>query len=125
MKFLKEYWKTILVTGVIITLSLVRFSPIENLPRVPNSDKIVHFLMYVCLTFIVHWDYKYAKRKIDVLHRYILACFAFPIVLGGMIEILQSTGFIGRNGDIYDFTANTLGVFAGWLIFKAYIKLKK
>ena len=123
MKFFKEYWKTLLVTAVILTLSLVRFSPIEKLARIPNSDKYVHFLMYVGLAFIVHWDYKYAKRKIDVLRHYILACFVFPIVLGGMIEILQSTDFIGRNGDIYDFIANTLGVFTGWIIFKTYIKL--
>lgn len=125
MKFFREYWKTIAITSIILVLSLVRFFPMEKLPKVPNSDKLVHFLMYVGLAFIVHWDYKYAKRKIDVLLHYVLICFVFPIALGGMIEVLQNTELIGRNGDIYDFTANTLGVFAGWLIFKTYIKLKK
>ncbi len=124
MSFIRQYWKTIVLTIVILFLSLFRFGPIHPLQKVPNSDKIIHLLMYACFAFIIHWEYSQAKDKIDVLHRYILICFAFPIFLGGLIEILQSTDFIGRHGDVYDFIANTLGVFVGWIIFKVYNEMK-
>lgn len=124
MNLIKQYWKTIMVTAIILFLSLYRFGPIYPLQKVPNSDKFIHLLMYAVFVFIIQWDYKHAKGKIYDLRTYILVCFAFPILLGGLIEVLQSTDFIGRSGDMYDFIANTLGVFVGWIIFKTYMKMK-
>ena len=40
-----------------------------------------------------------------------------PILMSGLIEILQATCTGGRrSGDILDFVANSLGVLLGWLL---------
>ncbi|MDD2283968.1 MAG: VanZ family protein [Paludibacter sp.] len=120
MRFITDYWKTILTTLIIIVLSFARFPSLEQIPKVTNWDKIVHFLMYAGLTVVVMWDYDKESNKNNEKWRFFLLCLAFPLFMGMFTEILQHLIASGRHGDIYDWISNTVGVFVGWGIFVVY-----
>ena len=52
--------------------------------------------------------------------RFAIAAMAIGIGIayGGITELLQGYVFIGRTASIYDFIANAVGCFAGYLFFK-------
>jgi len=73
-------------------------------------DKILHFIAYFGLAGM-------ATVALDARRRAVWAVLGL-IVLGGVLEILQ--GFTGRDPDIYDEIANTIGAVlgggCGWLL---------
>ena len=68
-------------------------------------DKLEHFLAYFGLAGLAATALR-ARRSAQ------WATLAL-IALGGALEILQ--GYTGRDPDIYDELANTIGAVAGWL----------
>ena len=93
--------------------------PKTQLDDVPCIDKWAHLLMYGGTTSVFWWEYWRQKSKGNVLNHIILLWVAVlvPILMSGLIEILQATCTGGRrSGDILDFVANSLGVLLGWLL---------
>lgn len=90
--------------------------PSESL-EVHVWDKLLHFTAYFGLAGIA----TVALRA----NRWTFVALGALIALGGTLEIVQ--GVIGRDADIYDEFANTLGVLAGgavgWIITWLYAKL--
>ena len=82
-----------------------------------NIDKVVHAGLYFMLTkatlFLLHKIGKYNDRKIKIIWAVII-----PISFGLFVEIAQHFWIAGRSGDIDDFLANTVGVFAAYFSFK-------
>ncbi len=76
-------------------------------------DKVLHYIAYFGLAGL-------ATVALNARRQAIWAVLAL-VALGGALEILQ--GFTGRDPDIYDELANTLGAFtggaAGWLVMAA------
>jgi len=68
-------------------------------------DKLQHFLAYCGLAGL-------ATAALGARRASLWAAFGL-VVLGGVLEILQ--GYTGRDPDIHDEIANTIGVAAGWL----------
>lgn len=74
------------------------------------SDKIVHAVMYsgLSMVFWFEWLKAHGLSKRAML-RGLIPCVALPIVIGGMLEVGQSTLTTTRHGDVWDFVANTCG----------------
>jgi VanZ family protein len=69
-------------------------------------DKAKHFTAYFILSFLATAALK--------AHRSALAAMLGLVAMGGALELIQ--GAIGRDCDIHDEIANTLGVLAGGLL---------
>ncbi len=77
-----------------------------------GSDKVIHFIMYMSLTFIG----LNAMRKHE--YRVLLFCIAY----GFLIEILQFSNLTNRSFEILDIIANISGAMIGFI---AYNRFKK
>lgn len=77
--------------------------PAAELPPVGISDKIEHFVAYAGLALLGAW----------ALPATLLWVAAGLAVFGVGVEILQATMELGRQGDLLDALANTLGVVTG------------
>jgi VanZ family protein len=91
----------LLIVAVIVFFSLI---PAQKLPQLGVSDKIEHAIAYLLLGFwfasvIARWDYIFVLLGL--------------IALGGSVEIAQGLMGLGRQADIRDMVANTIGAGLG------------
>ena len=102
LTFIRTYWIpiTLFILTVITALSLW---PLKNLPPIPGSDKIQHFIAYAALMFPI----ALCKPK------YWLLIGLFFIGWSGTIELLQP--YVNRYGEWMDMAANSIGVVCGLL----------
>ena len=119
MNILKTY--PISIVTVIVIWYLCFFTPPSTgLGNVIGFDKVVHFGMYAFLGSVIQWE----QRKCGI--RSIIVAMVLPILMSGMIEILQETCTGGRrSGEVWDFAANSLGAIAAWFAFPMLMKLLK
>lgn len=91
----------------------VPHTPLDNITLI---DKWTHILMYAgtCATI---W-YEYLRRHDSIVRaRVFLLALLAPLVMSGLIEILQEYCTGGRrSGDWLDFAANAIGVTLGNVI---------
>ncbi|GJM09913.1 MAG: hypothetical protein DHS20C11_21890 [Lysobacteraceae bacterium] len=106
-------WVVALVlVGTICWLSLTSAPP--QGPDFPSADKFGHFLGYCCLSL---WFGQ-------LVHRFwpAIGIGLALVALGIGLEWLQ--GLMGfRHAEWQDAVANTLGVFAGWLLCRTRMRL--
>src|SRR5690625_7440571 len=115
----KWIWAIWLVTVIILSLMPVNPSMQPRmLSGIKHLDKVVHFIMYLVLSFTM---LKFLKEK-KVRHS-IWWVLLFCIILGVAIEFIQNTKMINRNFDIADIIANIIGTFVVAIIFR-YIDRK-
>lgn len=71
----------------------------------PHVDKLVHFMLYGLLSFILLHDlHKIFNNKSSLILLTLILCVSY----GGLIEVFQS--FIdGRSGELYDLLADFAG----------------
>ena len=120
MRFLLNYYKTFFSVIFILFLS---FFPFKNTDQngflnIENLDKIVHFLMYAFLSFIIFFDLKKVNKKCIVKILLILSILIFSAI----VEILQEFVFTERDGNIYDLAANAVGILIGYLLFQIFFQ---
>ncbi|MDR1593727.1 MAG: VanZ family protein [Prevotellaceae bacterium] len=116
LRILKYHWRAILWIAVIVFACL---TPGEKLPgvsffdKIPFFDKIVHFAMYFifALFLMSGFSRQYGKTSTKA---YIFS-FIPAFLLGVLIEFIQEK--VGRSYDIYDMTANTVGIIVSLLLF--------
>lgn len=106
-------WLTAIYIVLLTTLCLVQLSvPAPDVPVI-GFDKIVHFCFYLGLntllvsTIIAH--------KCTVETKQIVATTISSIAYGVAIEFVQQQ--VGRDFDIYDIAANSLGAITAAFIF--------
>lgn len=90
-------------------------TPLDN---VPFMDKWTHITMYG-VTCSVMWLETIFRRKNTVpsIRRMLLFVWLCPVLMSGLIEILQAYCTGGRrSGDWFDFLANSLGATLGFAI---------
>ncbi|MBR3529848.1 MAG: VanZ family protein [Bacteroidaceae bacterium] len=116
MKAFKNYFWTILLSFVVITLSIIPIPEVPPLEDIPLFDKWVHFLMYGAVACCVWYDYyrNRADRKITL--RTILCTVVYPILLGGILELWQRYLTTCRSGEWLDFIADSIGTFLAFPI---------
>jgi len=113
MYYFKKYHKTWGIIFIVTLLSLINTSKIkpDNLPLIPHSDKIVHFVMYFTLAFVFMFEYYIHHHKTITKVSKILV---LPLIYGGIMEILQMSITSYRSGDWWDMLANTSGIISAY-----------
>ena len=112
------YWHSVLVIGAIAYGCLLR-KPLYQLPPIAGGDKWVHWLVFAVLTLVMLWDGKRAELKSWQIW---LLGLAFPVIYGGLIEILQEQFFYPRTGEWSDWFADGIGVLVGAIAWWIYQK---
>jgi VanZ family protein len=93
--------------AMLLVITVVCLLPSTELPSTGMSDKTEHFLAFGALAF---WFGSIVVRR--DLPWVALAAIAF----GGLIEIAQSSMGLGRQGDLLDLAADSIGVAIGLLL---------
>ena len=104
--------------------------PKTELDDVAFIDKWVHVVMYggSCLVlWIEHLRHHHLTKQPLCRQRLLLWAWVAPILMSGLIELLQAYCTGGRrSGDWLDFAANAVGVtgaaLVGWLLRKVWLK---
>jgi hypothetical protein len=114
----RHYWRSFLVVCCILYLSFAPPSTFDKIPTVENEDKLVHLMMYGGLSFTLMFDFLIHQKPKYRLLLFVLIGILFPIVLGGVVEVIQPLYFAPRSGSWGDFAANSTGVaLSGTLIY--------
>ena len=110
------FWKSVIITGIILYLSFAPPSTFNGVPTFENEDKLIHLLMYAGLTGFLIFDFRrYAKTTTISIVGFILLCLLYPVILGGAVEILQPMYFAPRTAEWFDWFSDIAGVVTGWL----------
>lgn len=111
----------ILWTIVITFLSLATFdSSFGGGIKIPNKDKIVHFVFY--FLFVILWNFSFDFKKFHIKKGFIILVIA--IVYGILMEFLQATFTKDRTADVLDVLANSTGAIIGLILTRIYLQNK-
>lgn len=113
--FIRYYWKSIAVIAGILYLSFAPPSTFSGVPSFQNEDKLVHVFLYACLTIILIYDSRNYKKLTTNKLAFVIYCIFVPIILGGLVEILQPMYFAPRTAEWFDWFSDITGVLVGWL----------
>jgi len=122
---IRKLWPAVAWALVILLLTGV---PGSYFPKVTSfwewitPDKAVHVFIFGVQAFLLLTAYheQYLSSSSRFLYRSII--LSVTILFALLTEVLQAYVFIGRNGNVYDFIADVVGVGVGLL---AYILLFK
>lgn len=118
----KKYPISCMLIAVIWYLSLLFNAPETPLDDVPLVDKWVHMVMYGG-TFSVLWiEYIRQHQKPDY-KKLLIWAFIAPIVMSGIIELLQEYCTKTRQGEWTDLLANSIGVVLAAVIGLVLLRL--
>lgn len=90
-------------------LSLLPFFPETPLDNIVLIDKWVHIVMYGGTCLVIWAEYIRQHQKPDYEKLFFWAWMA-PLVMSGVLELLQEYCTTTRNGSWYDLIANAIGV---------------
>ena len=109
--FLRTFPLTLLCVALVWYLCLLK-PPSLRVRHFADTDKVVHVLMYLGLCGTLWWEYLRSTFRLSVAHR--LVWFVLlPVLMSGVIELLQEYATLYRSGDWRDLAANALGVLMG------------
>ena len=126
-------FKKPLLPGLVWTLiiALLTLLPGNYIPKVASfldwlsADKLVHLFLFGTYTFLLLEGFKRQSRHAFLSNQSLLISLIIGIVFAFFIEVMQKFVIPGRNGNIYDFIADVLGIFLGyasWYIIRRYEK---
>ena len=105
--------------------SLFSFNDDEtSLISIPNFDKFVHFTFYFVMVILGVWAVREYLKTPKKISKVTLGVFLFAVSYGIIIEVLQHTLTVSREGDIWDALANTIGALTGILVAKSLFSSK-
>jgi len=124
-KYFEHYWKSILVAVVILVLSFIKTPSLGELPAIKFGDKYVHLCMYLFFSMALFYDAHSRNPKRTLF----AVSVVFPVVLGGVVEVLQGTLFKPRSAEWLDWASDILGSLIGYAVmycvFRKKINLKQ
>lgn len=100
--------------------------PKTQLDEIHLIDKWAHLLMYGTLVCTLWMEHARAHREKPWMAT-ALCLYLCPVLMSGLIELVQEYCTVSRSGDWYDFAANALGgllgaclgySFARWKLYK-------
>ncbi len=108
--FLRHYWPTLIVVGVILYATLSSDPTGDVSFEIPHLDKLIHAIMMGGLVGAIAFDYKRAERQ-----RQLTFSFMSKVALCVMVaciadELAQAYLTDSRSGDIFDLLADWTGV---------------
>ena len=105
-QYIKKYPFSAICISLIWILSLLPFFPETPLDDVAFIDKWVHFIMYGG-TCLVIWVEYVQKHKSPDYEKLFFWAWLVPVIMGGVLELMQAYCTTTRNGDWLDFAANS------------------
>lgn len=116
-QFIRKYPLSIVCFLLIWVLSLLPFFPETPLSDVQFIDKWTHLVMYGGTCSVLWIEYLRAHPRPlpkggEATRLFLLAWLA-PILMSGLLELLQAYATTTRSGEWLDFAANSLGVTLG------------
>ena len=112
------YWPSLIVGAGIVYLSLFHAASLRL--NVSNPDKFSHLLAYFVWTLCLTSDLWRAGVS---FRRRVLWAVVFPIVFGGVIELLQAYCFPPRAGEWLDWYADFSGIVLGFVVIDVLYRL--
>jgi len=118
LQHIRRYPFSVFCIILIWVLSLTPFFPETPFDDVQFADKWTHMIMYGGTCSVIWIEY-IRSHKVPALWgrheagRLFLWAWLAPVLMGGLLELLQAYATTTRNGDWLDFAANTLGVTLG------------
>ncbi len=94
-------------TCIVLVLCLIRLDGAPKI-EVVNFDKYVHIFFHFVFTMLWYLFFR-LEFKNDKKYKPFIVSFAFSVLFGIMIEILQQFCTVSRSGDVLDVFANTFG----------------
>lgn len=101
---------TCIVAIWVLCLMNVPETPLDNVAFI---DKWTHLVMYGGTCSVGWWEYLRHHRRIDWGKMFVFGLLG-PIVMSGIIELLQAYATTTRSGDWIDVAANAVGVLLGF-----------
>lgn len=117
LRFFRLYGLSCVVGITIFYLCIARTLPVDHVPSFEGMDKLVHGLMYVFFAGALCLDHYRLGVPFDS-KRMVLMAIVFPIVYGGVIELLQENFFSPRTGEWADWLADSIGALVGYFVAK-------
>ncbi len=108
LEYIRKYPLSLLCIAAIWYLSLLFQPPETELNDVPLIDKWVHVLMYGGTCSVIWIEYLRQHNIVDWEKLGFWGWF-MPIVMSGVLELMQAYGTTNRNGDWFDLLANSIG----------------
>jgi len=100
---------------------VVKIPQQEKPITIPNFDKIVHFTMYFFFSlFYILENFRYKSLKKHKLFILYLVTILLSLLIGGIIEIIQSDFTTYRSGDILDWYSDMSGAISAIIIATIY-----
>ncbi len=123
VRFLKQFWPSLLTLGVILYATLTP-DPLgdETLPLIPHADKFVHAVMMGGLTGAILFDLRRRDRRERLGAKIVIAVGAGVLIFALADEWLQGQIGIGRPSDPYDGLANAAGVLVAMFTAPAAVR---
>jgi VanZ family protein len=88
-----------------------------------QPDKIVHLFLFGIFSWLFLVVLNTGKNFFCIKYAYSISIFS-GILFGGLTEIAQKYVFINRSGNVWDFIADTAGVFMGVVFYNLFYKKK-
>lgn len=111
-KYIKNYPLSTFCLVIVWVLSLLPFFPATPLDDVEFIDKWTHVVMYGGTCSVIWWEYWRQHNRPD-WKRLGLWGWLAPIIMSGVLELLQEYATTTRNGDWLDLAANATGATIG------------
>lgn len=114
-QMVRNYPFSILCIVLIWYLSLFFTPPKTPLSDVAFIDKWTHFVMYGGTCSVIWWEYLRCHRTFSASKAFLLAWLA-PVLMSGLLELLQAYCTTDRAGEWLDFAANATGCTIGAIV---------
>lgn len=125
LRFFRVYGMSVLYSLFVFYMSIVPDVPDFKLPDFDLKDKVMHGGAYVVLSLIICFEL-YRQRYLFREKKMVAWSIGFPILYGGLIELLQENFFPPRSGEWSDWLADIIGALVGYFIakyiFPKYVK---
>jgi VanZ family protein len=124
---LKKLWPALLWSIIILLLTGL---PGNDFPKITTfwnwlePDKVVHLSIFGVLTFLILFGFRTQYFNSSKRYLFGLSAVIITAIYGLITEVLQFYVFIGRDGNRFDFFADTAGAIVGWVLF-IYLYRKK
>lgn len=123
----RRLWPALLWALVILVLTGI---PGSYIPQVKSFwewlsyDKLVHFFIFGVLSYLLLNGFREQYLNGNFRLMYTIVLILLSMAYGLLTEVLQVKVFVGRDGNIYDFLADSIGVLIGWLAFYLWHRKK-
>ncbi|MGV3637936.1 MAG: VanZ family protein [Flavobacteriales bacterium] len=88
-----------------------------------SVDKVVHMLMFGALSYLLARGLKDRGHNRWSYARILVVAGSISFAYGALMELLQEMPGLGRNGDLVDLTANTIGAVVGaYLVYRFWTR---